>query len=242
MDIEPVPTCKVLRCNPIAATSAGIITAETAAAITSGAVTPSTFLPVLNSAGVNTAAKLGGVAGEATVVKGVAGASGGDAILDGASGLMNAPKSVVYIPPGSVVLQPKGSPLCGPATCNMVINDAKGNVVDLNQVVSQFQGVRTSGVNINEMNAVLSQNGVASKATTTLSVDQLNIALANGQPVIVGVPAGTGNHFIIVDSMTTVNNVLYYMTRDPFVGPRGVRSDILVNAIHANGNAIIVGK
>jgi hypothetical protein len=62
--------------NPEAATSAGIITAETAAAISSGAVTPSTLLPVLNSAGVNTAAKLGGVAGEATVVKGVAGASG----------------------------------------------------------------------------------------------------------------------------------------------------------------------
>jgi hypothetical protein len=32
------------------------------------------------------------------------------------------------------------------------------------------------------------------------------------------------------------------MTRDPFVGLRGVRSDILTNAINANGNAIIVGK
>ena len=124
----------------------------------------------------------------------------------------------------------------------MVINDATGNAVDLNQVVGQFQGVRTSGVNINEMNAVLNQNGVIGKTTTTLSVDQLNVALANGQPVIVGVPAGTGNHFIIVDGIKTVDNVSYYMTRDPFMGPRGVRSDILTRAIGANGNAIIVGK
>lgn len=124
----------------------------------------------------------------------------------------------------------------------MIINDAKGHVVDLNQIVGQFPGIRNSGVNINEMNTVLSQNGVVSKTTTTFSAEQLNVALANGQPVIVGVPAGTGNHFIIVDSVKTVDNISYYMTRDPFVGPRGVRSDILTNAINANGNAIIVGK
>lgn len=171
-----------------------------------------------------------------------AGAKGKDTLLDGASGILDAPKSIEYIPPGSVVMQPKGAPLCGPATCNMVINDAKGTSVDLNQVVGQFQGIRSSGVNINEMNAVLSQNGVLGKTTTTLSIDQLNVALANGKPVIVGVPAGTGNHFIIVDSTKTIDNITYYMTRDPFVGPRGVRSDILTNAISANGNAIIVGK
>jgi filamentous hemagglutinin len=72
------------------------------------------------------------------------------------------------------------------------------------------------------MNSVRSQNGVVVRTTTTLSVDQLSVALANGQPVIVGVPAGTGNHFIIVDSLKTIDNISYYMTRDPFVGPRGV--------------------
>lgn len=123
----------------------------------------------------------------------------------------------------------------------MVINDATGKAVDLNQVVGQFQGIRASGVNINEMNAVLNQN-VVGKTTTTISVDQLNVALAKGQPVIVGVPAGTGNHFIIVDGIKVVDNIPYYMTRDSFMGPRGVRSDILTRAISANGNAIVIGN
>lgn len=92
------------------------------------------------------------------------------------------------------------------------------------------------------MNAVLGKNGITGTTTTTLAINQLDAALANGQSVIVGVPAGAGNHFIIVDSIKTVDNVSYYMTRDPYVGPRGVRSDILTNAINANGNAVIVSK
>lgn len=165
-----------------------------------------------------------------------------ETIRDGASGVLSAPKSIEYTPSGSVVLQPKGSPLCGPTACNMVINDARGNAIDLNTVVGQFKGVRSSGVNINEMNQVLNNHGITNTTTTTLTVNELNNALKNGQQVIVGVPAGTGNHFIIVDEFKTIDNVPYYLTRDPFVGPRGVRSDILSKAISANGNAIIIGK
>jgi uncharacterized Zn-binding protein involved in type VI secretion len=162
--------------------------------------------------------------------------------LDGATGMFSAPKSIEYTPPGSMVLQPKELPWCGPATCNMVINDAKGHSVDLNQVVGQFKEVRKTGVDIYQMNTVLNKNGITGTATTNLSVEQLNFAVTNGQPVIVGVTAGQGNHFIIVDGIQTVEGASYYMTRDPFVGPRGVRSDLLSNAMQQNGNAIILEK
>ena len=170
------------------------------------------------------------------------GANTGSSVLDGAAGPLTAPKSIEYKPPGSVVLQPDKSPLCGPTSCNMIINDFFGHVVDLNKVVSQFKNVRPTGVNINEMSEVLSNYGVANKKTLTLSIGELNASLAKGQRVIAGVPAGAGNHFIIIDSMETVDGVLYYMTRDPAAGPRGVRADMLQWAINANGNAIIIGK
>jgi filamentous hemagglutinin len=52
--------------NPVAASSAGIITAETAAAITSGAITPSSLAPVLAAGGVKTVTQLGeAMAGQA---------------------------------------------------------------------------------------------------------------------------------------------------------------------------------
>jgi RHS repeat-associated protein len=107
--------------------------------------------------------------------------SGTGAVVDGASSSVGVPKSIEYDPPGSVVLQPKGSPLCGPTTCNMIINDAAGHVVDLNTVVGQFKNVRPTGVNMNEMSEVLSNNGVANTKTATLSVSQMNAALAAGK-------------------------------------------------------------
>jgi filamentous hemagglutinin len=55
-------------------------------------------------------------------------------------------------------------------------------------------------------------------------------------------PAGKGNHFMIVDGIKTVDGVDYYMTRDPYAGPRGVRADML-NGVMSNGiNAIVMGK
>lgn len=60
--------------------------------------------------------------------------------------------------------------------------------------------------------------------------DDLNIA------------AGKEGHFLIVDSMEIKHGFTYYMTRDPAVGPRGVRADILVPAMLNKGNAIIIEK
>ncbi len=39
-----------------------------------------------------------------------------------------------------------------------------------------------------------------------------------------------------------IDNVAYYLTRDPLVGPRGVRVDILSNAVNLNRNAILIGN
>ena len=122
---------------------------------------------------------------------------------------------IEYTPKGSVVLQPKGSSLCGPTTCNMIINDASGNAVDLDKVVSQFKDVRSTGVNIYEMDEVLKSNDIATKTTTDLSVDELDIALTNGKPVIVNVAAGKKGHFLIVDSMEVKHGFTYYMSATP---------------------------
>lgn len=48
--------------------------------------------------------------------------------------------------------------------------------------------------------------------------------------------------FIIVDSKTTVNGATYYMTRDPYTGPRGVLSNVLDSAMSRGVNAIVIGK
>jgi filamentous hemagglutinin len=72
---------------------------------------------------------------------------------------------------------------------------------------------------------------------------QLNQALQNGQTVIVQVPAGSsGYHFMIVDSVQSVDGINYYMTRDPLVGPRGVLASSLNNAMSTGLNAIVIGK
>lgn len=124
----------------------------------------------------------------------------------------------------------------------MLINDANGNVVDLNKVIGQFDEVRPTGVNINEMSGVLTKFDVLNTPTTEFTSGQLFKAASNNQSTIVGVPAGSGNHFLIVDGVKTIDNVPYYLTRDPLVGPRGVRADILSNAVDINRNAILLGK
>jgi filamentous hemagglutinin len=57
--------------HPVEATTAGIITAETAAAITSGAVTPTTLAPMLSAGGMKAVATMGeAVAGQAAAATG----------------------------------------------------------------------------------------------------------------------------------------------------------------------------
>jgi filamentous hemagglutinin len=72
--------------------------------------------------------------------------------------------------------------------------------------------------------------------------EELNKALQKGSSVIVQVPAGQGRHFIIVDSVKSVDGVNYYMTRDPHAGPRGVQQGLLDGAMSNGVNAIVIGK
>jgi hypothetical protein len=151
-----------------------------------------------------------------------------DEFVDGAGGgALNGSRTVEYRPEGQVALQ-GDAPVCGPASCSMVISDRSGDAVDLGRVTSQFEEIRPSGVNVNEMSRVLNQNNVANSATTRMTPSQLQNSLAKGNPAIVQVPTSNGGrHFIVVDSYEVVNGVPYYMTRDPYVGGRGVRADIL---------------
>ncbi|WP_155401913.1 hypothetical protein [Chromobacterium violaceum] len=179
-------------------------------------------------------------------------------MLDGA-GAAIPPKQIPYAPSGTVVLQ-GNAPVCGPACAAMVISDSSGRAVSLESVIGSFSngvrptgvnakslesvigsfsnGVRPTGVNANELSAVISQAGVKNTVETTMFPGQLDAALESGHQVIVNVKG----HFVIVDSQLEVNGVAYYMTRDPYVGPRGVQSTLLQTVMYQGVNAVIVGR
>jgi hypothetical protein len=157
---------------------------------------------------------------------------------DGAGATFQAPKTIPYEPNGSVVLQ-GNAPVCGPACAAMTITDKTGTSVSLENAIGNFpNGVRSTGVSTTELSDAISSAGVKNTVDTTMLPGELNRALDGGNTVIVNVYG----HFIIVDGTKTVNGVTYYMTRDPFTGPRGVAAPILNNAISRGANAIVIGK
>ncbi|MFL1418942.1 hemagglutinin repeat-containing protein [Pseudomonas fildesensis] len=174
---------------------------------------------------------------ESTGAKATAGAS-----VDGAGGIVVAPKTIPYEPKGSVVLQ-GDAPVCGPACAAMTITDKTGAAISLDNAIGSFvNGVRPTGVNTLELSDVISKAGVKNTVNTTMLPEQLNKALQEGASVIVQVPAGQGKHFIIVDGVKSIDGVSYYMTRDPYVGPRGVQQGLLDGAMSTGVNAIVIGK
>jgi filamentous hemagglutinin len=121
----------------------------------------------------------------------------------------------------------------------MVITDSTGDSVSLADAIGSFtNGIRSSGVSTTELSNVISNAGVQNTVDTVMLPGQLNQALSNGQTVIVNV----SGHFVIVDSETTVNGAAYYMTRDPYTGPRGVLASALNSAMSRGVNAIVIGK
>ena len=161
-------------------------------------------------------------------------------IIDGASDAgSTAEIKIEYKPEGTYINQTShasgGSNLCGPTTCTMVIIDKKGNIVNLDSVVKQFDNIRQSGVNINEMSTVLSKNGVTNTPITAITANQLKDLATKNQSTIIGVSTGNQGHFIIVDSYKKVNGVGYYMIRDPYNGAMGVRADLLYSKMNGNG-------
>jgi len=125
----------------------------------------------------------------------------------------------------------------------MTITDGTGISISLEGAIGSFvNGVRSTGVNTLELSDVISKAGVKNTVNTTMLPEQLNRALQEGSSVIVQVPAGQGKHFIIVDSVKSVDGVNYYMTRDPYVGPRGVQQGLLDGAMSDGVNAIVIGK
>jgi filamentous hemagglutinin len=165
-----------------------------------------------------------------------------NAYIDGAGGMSKAPKTRPYEPKGAVVLQ-GGAPVCGPACAAMTITDKTGVSVSLDKVIGGFvNGVRPTGVNTLELSDVISKAGVKNTINTTMFPGQLNKALQEGASVIVQVPAGQGKHFIIVDGVKSVDGVNYYLTRDPYVGPRGVQQGLLESAMSTGVNAIVIGR
>ncbi|CAG9170818.1 hypothetical protein LMG32289_02162 [Cupriavidus pampae] len=160
------------------------------------------------------------------------------AVLDGAGGAASIPRTIPYQPPGSVVLQ-GNAPVCGPACAAMVIGDKTGTSINLQEAIGSFaNGIRPTGVNATELSSVISNAGVRNTVETALLPRQLDNALSNGQAVIVNV----GGHFVIVDSKTTVNGTSYYMTRDPYTGPRGVLASALESVMSQGVNAIVIGR
>ena len=216
----------VLYCGVNASTC--INAADVALQVQTGSAAPSAGLnlPAAGRKVVSSTART--ATGEATI----AGA------VDGAGGVLNAPKTIPYQPSGSVILQ-GNAPVCGPACAAMTISDKTGASVSLADVIGSFpNGIRPTGVSTTELSNVISNAGITNVVNTTMLPGELNQVLSNGQAVIVNVKG----HFIIVDSKTTVNGVSYYMTRDPYVGPRGVIASALDNAMSIGANAIVIGK
>ena len=148
-------------------------------------------------------------------------------LSDGTGGIIGVPTKVPYQPSGSVVLQ-GDAPVCGPACAAMVITDTTGSSVSLESAIESFaNGIRPTGVNTAELSSAISNAGIPNTMETAMLPGQLNQALQNGQTVIVNI----NGHFFIVDSEVTVNGVSYYMTRDPYTGPRGVLATELNSAI-----------
>ena len=65
--------------------------------------------------------------------------------------------------------------------------------------------------------------------------NQLRELSLQNKSTIVGVKADDGGHFLIVDSYKVIDNVGYYMIRDPYNGTMGVRADILESKLNHNG-------
>ncbi|WP_157004342.1 hypothetical protein, partial [Xanthomonas pisi] len=155
-----------------------------------------------------------------------------------------------FIPPASIPYQPKGAvilqgdaPVCGPACAAMTISDETGNSVSLESAIGLFEnGIRSSGVNAEEISKVLNNSGITNSVNANMFPAQLDQALEKGKSVIVNIPVAPGQgHFVIFDKIEDVDGVKYYMTRDPFKGPRGVRKDLLENAMKLGANSIVVG-
>ncbi|MDO5693068.1 MAG: hypothetical protein Q4G70_11435 [Pseudomonadota bacterium] len=139
-------------------------------------------------------------------------------IADGAGAAINAPKTIVYAPTGSVVRQ-GNAPVCGPACAAMTISDNTGKSVSLQNVIGSFEnGIRPTGVSTTELSTVISNAGIKNTVSTVMLPQDLNHALTQGKTVILNV----NSHFFIVDRVEQVNGASYYMTRDPLAGPRGV--------------------
>lgn len=67
---------------------------------------------------------------------------------------------------------------------------------------------------------------------------QLRSTVQSGNTVILNIK----NHFIIIDKVEVVNGVSYYMTRDPYMGSRGIATSVIDRTIENSANAVIVRK
>ncbi|USJ02796.1 hemagglutinin repeat-containing protein [Xanthomonas prunicola] len=162
--------------------------------------------------------------------------------VNGADNALGPPASIPYQPKGAIILQ-GNAPVCGPACAAMTISDETGNSVSLESAIGRFEnGIRSSGVNSEEISKVLNNSGIKNSVNANMFPAQLDQALEKGKSVIVNIPVAPGQgHFVIFDKIEDVDGVKYYMTRDPFKGPRGVRKDLLENVMKLGANSIVVG-
>ncbi|WP_165789583.1 VENN motif pre-toxin domain-containing protein, partial [Xanthomonas prunicola] len=163
--------------------------------------------------------------------------------VDGGGSAFIPPASIPYQPKGAIILQ-GNAPACGPACAAMTITDETGQSVNLESAIGRFEnGIRRDGVNAKEISKVLNDSGIKNNVYTNMFSGQLDQALANGKNVIVNIPVAPGKgHFVIIDGIQDVDGVKYYMTRDPFTGPRGVRKDLIERVMRLGANSIVTGE
>lgn len=124
----------------------------------------------------------------------------------------------------------------------MIVND-HGQLVNLIDMVKNFH-VTDRGVLTDKLSEVLRGYDISNVMHTNMFSSELDANLGQNKNVILQVPAGTGYHFLIVDKLEIIDGTKYYMTRDPYSGPRGIKAEIIISIMNRTGglNAITINN
>jgi Peptidase C39 family len=111
-----------------------------------------------------------------------------------------------------------GKVACGPTSCGMVLNTA-GKPVDIGNLLKQTQISSTEGTRINKLAEVLRANGIKdARWLRKVSIDDLAKATNQGNPAIVHLRLGRGDHYVLVDGITLRQGQKVVAIRDPAGG------------------------
>jgi len=101
-----------------------------------------------------------------------------------------------------LVINQGNLPICGPTSCAMAL-DTSGRLFDLPKLIIDSR-VTSQGAYMGDMAAALRNQGLSNaRIANNVSIDELTIAIHNGNPAIVATRLDRGGHAVVVDGITT---------------------------------------